>query len=134
MENKSSKDLRFDSYLTKTIILSTKKYFSKKMDCMENEDTISDNMDYSTIMPKSAFENSPFFSIENINTYMDLKTALNCLSDMEQAVIFLLYNEDLTQKDAADILEIYSKTVSKIKIRAILKLKKYFGEETENEK
>ena len=134
MENKSDKDFRFDSYLTKTIILSTKKYFSKKMDCMENEDTISDNMDYSTIMPKSAFENSPFFSIENINTYMDLKTALNCLSDMEQAVIFLLYNEDLTQKDAADILEIYSKTVSKIKIRAILKLKKYFGEETENEK
>lgn len=44
------------------------------------------------------------------------------------------FNEDLSQKEAAQILEIYSKTVSKIKIRAIDKLKKYFKEDFENEK
>ena len=37
--------------------------------------------------------------------------------------------EELSQNEAAQILEIYSKTVSKIKIRAIEKLKKYFKED-----
>ena len=134
MENKSSKDLRFDSYLTKTIILSTKKYFSKKMDSMENEETFSDSMDYSTIMPKSAFENSPFFSIDYILTRMELNTALNCLSDIERAVLFSLYNEALTPKEAAKNLEIYLKSVYRINKRAILKLQKYYEEEKDDEK
>ena len=43
-------------------------------------------------------------------------------------------NIEDAQKEAAQILEIYSKTVSKIKIRAIDKLKKYFKEDFENEK
>lgn len=64
---------------------------------------------------------------------LQLKSALKSLSAIEQAVI-LLYDEELSQKEAAEILEVYSKTVSKIKIRAINKLKKYFKEGSENEK
>ena len=54
---------------------------------------------------------------------MELKTALNCLSEIEQAVIFLLFNEELTRNETAEILKLYESTVSKIKRRAINKLK-----------
>ena len=48
-------------------------------------------------------------------------------------MIFLLFHEDLTQDEAADILEVYSKTISKIKVRAINKLKKELKGENANE-
>ena len=67
--------------------------------------------------------------IYDIESRLELNKALSCLSDIEQAVIFLLFHEELSQSEAAEILEIYSKTVSKIKIRAIEKLKKYFKED-----
>ena len=57
-----------------------------------------------------------------------LKDAIKTLSAIEQAVIFLLFERDLPQKEAAKILKICTKTVSKVKIRAIGKLKKYFKE------
>ena len=65
---------------------------------------------------------------------IELNSALNCLSDIEQAVIFLLFKKELSQAEAAEILEIYSKTVSKIKIRAIEKMRKYMKGDCENEK
>ena len=43
--------------------------------------------------------------------------------------IFLLFQKELTQREAAEILEVYTKTISKIKIRAINKLKKYLEED-----
>ena len=54
---------------------------------------------------------------------IDLTTALLSLSSIEQEVISLLYKENLSQDEAAKILEICSKSVSRIKIRAISKLK-----------
>ncbi len=78
--------------------------------------------------------NSSFSSTDDIDISLQLKSALKSLSAIEQAVIFLLFEEELTQSEAAEILEVYSKTVSKIKIRAINKLKKYFKEDSKNEK
>ena len=49
-------------------------------------------------------------------------------------MIFLLFHEDLTQDEAADILEVYSKTISKIKVRAIRKLKEKMKGDAEDEK
>ena len=66
--------------------------------------------------------------IDTIDLSLQLKNALKSLTAIEQSVIFLLFQEELSQNEAAQILEIYSKTVSKIKIRAIEKLKKYFSE------
>ena len=65
---------------------------------------------------------------------MELNRALNCLSDIEQAVIFLLYNKELSQDEAAEILNIWSKSVSRIKIRAIEKLRKHMEGDLEDGK
>ena len=62
-----------------------------------------------------------------------MNNAMKSLSAIEQAVIFLLFQEDLSQEEAGKILEICSKSVSRIKLRAIGKLKKYLKGDLENE-
>ena len=128
------KQERFDSFLNKTIILSSRTYFKKQMNIANKERTIVDNEDYSAFLQDFMSMDNKFSSIRDIDTSLQLQSALHSLSAIEQAVIFLLYDEELSQKEAAEILEVYSKTVSKIKIRAINKLKKYFKEGSENEK
>ena len=135
MENKSNyKEERFDSFLNKTIILSARTYFKKQMNIIDKERPKINDMDYSAILNDFVALNSNFLCTDDIDMSLQLKSALKSLSAIEQAVIFLLFNEDLSQSEAAEILEIYSKTVSKIKIRAINKLKKYFKEDSENGK
>ena len=135
MESKNDyKEERFDSFLNKTIILSARTYFKKQMNIIDKERLMINDMDYSAILDDFVTINSSFLSTEDIDMSLQLKSALKSLSAIEQAVIFLLYDEELSQKEAAEILEVYSKTVSKIKIRAINKLKKYFKEDSENGK
>jgi RNA polymerase sigma factor (sigma-70 family) len=126
MENKNSNEAKFDSYLTKTIIFSSKKYFKKQMTMKSKELSIFDDKDYYAFIENIFSINQSKQDYKNIDISLSIKDALNSLSAIEQAVIFLLFQEELTQSEAAQILEIYSKTVSKIKIRAIEKLKKYF--------
>lgn len=133
MEQLNGKEEKFDVFLNKTIIFSSKYYFKKQMKMQEREKTIIDNEDYSLYLQKFITEKDIFSSIDRIDTYLKLKKALKSLSAIEQAVIFLLFQEELTQKDAAKILKLYSKTISKIKIRAINKLKKYIRGADENE-
>lgn len=129
MENKNTNEAKFDSYLTKTIILSSKKYFKKQINTTLKEETIFDNKDYCAFIESFFDIEKSMSDYEKIDMSLSLKDALSTLSAIEQAVIFLLFQEELSQKEAADILEIYSKTISKIKIRAIEKLKKYFKED-----
>lgn len=129
MENKNINEAKFDSYLTKTIILSSKKYFKKQINTTLKEETIFDNKDYCAFIESFFDIGKSMSEYEKIDMSLSLKDALSTLSAIEQAVIFLLFQEELSQKEAADILEIYSKTISKIKIRAIEKLKKYFKED-----
>ena len=133
MEQLNGKEEKFDGFLNKTIIFSSKYYFKKQMKMQEREKTIIDNEDYSLYLQKFITEKDIFSSIDRIDTYLKLKKALKSLSAIEQAVIFLLFQEELTQKDAAKILKLYSKTISKIKIRAINKLKEYIRGADENE-
>ena len=128
------KQERFDSFLNKTIILSSRTYFKKQMNIIDKERLMINDMDYSAILDDFVTLNSSFLSTDDVDVSLQLKSALKSLSAIEQAVIFLLYDEELSQKEAAKMLEVYSKTVSKIKIRAINKLKKYFKEGSENEK
>ena len=135
MEGKNNyKEERFDSFLNKTIILSSRTYFKKQINIANKERTIVDNEDYSVFLEDLMSMNNKFSSVSDINTSLELQNALKSLSAIEQAVIFLLFEEELTQNEAAEILEVYSKTISKIKIRAINKLKKYFKEDFENGK
>lgn len=134
MENKADyKEERFDSFLNKTIILSSRTYFKKQMNKMDKERIIMDDVDYASFLQGFADFNNSFSDMEKVENELELNSALESLSVIEQAVIFLLFKKELTQEEAAGILEIYSKTVSKIKIRAIGKLRKYFEGDLDDE-
>ena len=130
----NGREEKFDSYLNKTIILSSKYYFKKQMKMKEREQAILNNEEYSLFLQKFITEKDTFSSVERVDTSLQLKKALESLSAIEQAVIFLLFEEELSQDEAAKILEIWSKSVSRIKIRAIEKLKKYLKGDFENGK
>ena len=121
---------KFDSFLNKTIILSSKDYFKRTMNRIDKERTIVDDEEYSSVIYEKINSTSEF---DKIDTKMELNTALNCLSEIEQAVIFLLFNEEISRSEIAEILKIYDSTVSKIKRRAIDKLRKYLDGGFENE-
>ena len=129
MAQLNGREEKFDSYLNKTIILSSKYYFKKQMKMKEREQAILNNEEYSLFLQKFITEKDTFSSVERVDTSLQLKKALESLSAIEQAVIFLLFQEELTQQEAAEILEVYTKTISKIKIRAINKLKKHLEED-----
>ena len=129
MAQLNGREEKFDSYLNKTIILSSKYYFKKQMKIKGKEQTILNNEEYSLFLQRFITEKDTFSSVERVDTSLQLKKALESLSAIEQAVIVLLFQEELTQQEAAEILEVYTKTISKIKIRAINKLKKHLEED-----
>ncbi|MBO6232933.1 MAG: sigma-70 family RNA polymerase sigma factor [Clostridia bacterium] len=126
MENKNElKEAKFNSFLNKTIIMTSKNNFIKQMKYLNKEQTIFDNEDYSAFLQNFIALSAPVNDFEKVELESQLNSALNCLSVTEQAVIFLLFNKNYSQNDAAKMLKLYSKSISKIKIRAIKKLKKY---------
>ena len=134
MENKIVyNEEKFDSFLNKTIILSSKAYFKKQMRIANREKTIIDDEENSILEGVSMLK-SAFSTIDDIENTLELNSALQSLSAIEQSVIFLLFKEDLSQEDAAKILEICSKSVSRIKLRAIDKLRKYIKGDVKNDR
>lgn len=131
MENKTDyNEEKFDSFLNKTIIFSSKAYFKKQMNIAGKEKPIVNDENYGGFLENFTAMNT---LIDNIETSLELNKALNSLSAIEQAVVFLLFQEDLSQDEAAKILEICSKSVSRIKLRAVNKLKNLLKEDLENE-
>lgn len=117
------KEKRFNNFLNKTIILSSKRYFKREVNISNKEQMlVDDNSHTSVLNSASNSTNNDFDLVENC---LELNTALSKLSDIEQTVIFLLYNKELSQDEASKILEICSKSISRIKVRAINKLRKY---------
>ncbi len=133
MEN-NYKEERFDSFINKTIILASKCYFRKQMNIGNREKSIIDDKNYESYLESIIANGNMSSIIDSFANNLQLNSALNTLSDIEQSVIFLLFNEDLSQEDAEKILEVCSKSVSRIKLRALNKIKKYLKEENENEK
>lgn len=121
--NLNEKEIKFNNFINKTIIMSSKRYFKKECNTYSKEKNIIDNTELSNLLDVFTYSNTSLF--ENVNSKLELNSALNKLSVIEQTVIFLLFQEDLTQEEASQILEICSKSVSRIKIRALNKLRKY---------
>ena len=117
------KDKRFNNFLNKTIILSSKRYFKKEVNISNKEQMLVDDNSHTSVLNSVA--NSTTTDFDLVAHCLELNTALSKLSDIEQTVIFLLYNKELSQDEASKILEICSKSVSRIKVRAINKLRKY---------
>ena len=117
------KEKRFNNFLNKTIILSSKRYFKREVNISNKEQMLVDDNSHTSVLNSVA--NSTTNDFDLVENCLELNTALNKLSDIEQTVIFLLYNQELSQDEASKILEICSKSISRIKIRAINKLRKY---------
>ena len=117
------KEKRFNNFLNKTIILSSKRYFKKEVNISNKEQMLVDDNSHTSVL--NAAVNSTITDFDLVENCLELNTALSKLSDIEQTVIFLLYNKELSQDEASKILEICSKSVSRIKVRAINKLRKY---------
>lgn len=117
------KEKRFNNFLNKTIILSSKRYFKKEVNISNKEQMLVDDNSHTSVLNSAV--NSTIADFDLVENCLELNTALSKLSDIEQTVIFLLYNKELSQDEASKILEICSKSVSRIKVRAINKLRKY---------
>lgn len=122
-KKKSKEEKKFDSFLTKVIILSSKQYFRNQMNNINKEKTIMDNENYCNFVQGFTELNNPILDFEKAELRLELQIALKSLSDIEKSVISLLFYDNLTQDEAAQMLEIYSKSISRIKMRAIEKLK-----------
>ena len=128
------KEERFDSYLNKIIIFTSKRYFKKQMSISNKEKTIVDDDDNASFLQDFLMINCAYSAVDDVERKLQLNTALKSLSAIEQAVVFLLYKKELNQDEASKILEICSKSVSRIKIRAIKKLKNFLKGDYNNEK
>lgn len=135
-EDKSTKDyneMRFDSFINKTIILSSKDYFRKQMKNISREQTIFDDENYESFLQEYiSLENGGNFS-DNIENQLELHRALKSLTNIEQSVISLLFQKELSRDEAAKILNIYAQSVTRIKIRAVSKLRDHFKEDFDDE-
>lgn len=127
-ENKITKEEQFDYFLNKTIVYTSMTYFKKQMHIQSKESFIDNSSDDFNALLQD------FAAFDKIEQKIEIESYKNCLSQIEQSVLFLLFNEQLTQSEAAKILNVYSKTISKIKLRAIKKLKKSMKEDDKNEK
>lgn len=135
-EDKNTKDyneIRFDSFINKTIILSSKDYYRKQMRNGSREKTIFDDENYENFLQDYvSLENSENFS-ETIENQIELHKALKSLTNIEQSVISLLFQKELSRDEAAKILNIYAQSVTRIKIRAVSKLRDHFKGDFDDE-
>lgn len=131
----STKEKQFNNFLNKTIILNSKDFYKRQKTNDERELNILDDENFEKELYKYieepetlSFENNAIDFIDFINDE-DLCVALKSLSNIEQMVIFLMFKKQLKQDEAAKILNICSKSVSRINKRAIEKIKKFLKED-----
>ena len=130
MQNKNDyREERFDAFLNKTIILTAKKFYKEKKTQETNELTILNDDYYNDLLQDyvSYTDNhNDYNDIEDFINYCEneLVCALKSLSDIERRVIFLLIEKKLKSSEASVILKICSDSVTRIKKRAINKIKK----------
>ncbi len=123
---------KFNNYINSIIFLSAKEFYRKEMKKEKKELKLIDDDNFNEYLEKYIKYNDKFEEnqysrdviefIDYCENY-ELHTALKSLSAIEQSVIFLLFSEELSQIEASNILNICSKSVSRIKTRAVKKLK-----------
>ena len=125
------KEERFDSYLNKTIILSSKKYYQNKIEKDLKELKIIDDEKYATYINNYLDYDADIYNSNRVDNFIEscqnpmLIRALKSLSEIEMTVISLLFDEQLTSSEASKIFKICSDSVTRIKRRALRKIEKY---------
>lgn len=128
---------QFNFTLNKVIMMSSKEYFRKEALTNTREKRIIDDEEFQeSLKEKIAYDED--FNIKVTNFVSECEDEVLCaaiekLSVIEQAVIFLIFSKELTREEAAKILDVCADTVSRAKIRALKKLKKYLKGGEDNE-
>lgn len=139
MNNKNDfKEEKFNCFLNKTIILSSRQYHRNEVNKNLKEYRIIDDENYKEYL-NNYLKYDLDFNFKNKNNFINLCensaliNALKSLSSIEMTVIFLLFEERFTSNEASKILKICSDSVTRIKRRALKKIEKYFKGSDENE-
>lgn len=132
MENKKEiYEKRFDSFLNKTIIFSSRQYYRDLCIRDSNELKIIDDENYSAYMEEYLQSNDEIYDFTSIDNFIEvfenssLIHAFKSLSEIEKIVIFLLFEKELTGNEASKELNMHSDSISRIKKRALKKLEDY---------
>ena len=120
---------KFNTYINKVIIFSSKEFFRREAKRNSREQKIIDNDDFDESKIASLSYNEKFdIKLTDLIDECEnnkLVDALEQLSSTEKAVIFLLFSKELDRQQIAKVLDICCDTVSRTKLRALKKIKKY---------
>lgn len=131
MEDKEKKifeEERFDAYLNKVIIMSSKEYFRKEALHNTRESKIIDDENFLEFINEKTKKEEFNIVAEDFIEECDnprLCDAIKQLSEIEQAVVFFIYDKELSREEVALKLDICVDTVSRVKLRAVKKIEKY---------
>ena len=108
MENKKEiYEKRFDSFLNKTIIFSSRQYYRDLCTRDSNELKIIDDENYSAYMEEYLQINDEVYDFTSIDNFIDV------------------FEKELTGSEASRKLNMHSDSISRIKKRALKKLEDY---------
>ena len=120
---------KYNFTLNKVIEMSSKEYFRKNALTNTREKKVIDDEDYeNSIKELLSYEekfDTPAMKFLDECEDEKLCKAIEQLSAIEQAVIFLIFSKELSREEAAKVLNVCVDTISRAKIRAINKLRKY---------
>lgn len=128
---------KFDTFLTKTIIGASKAYYKKE--CLNNyrEITIIDDDDIEDCSRNYIDEKLGVYDVYDecgpFEDNYELNMAYESLSLCEKMVIFLYYKQKYRTGEIASIMKMKSQSVSRIKKKALLKLKAFMEGVNDNE-
>ena len=131
MENTNieTKAYLFDAFLTKTIIYSSNNFFRKEVKRDSLELNILDDENFLNDSIKAMSQEDNIFSSPSDFTLsfenFQLEKALKSLSKKERFVIIMIFCYSLSLDDLSILLSINYKSVSRIKLRALKKLKDF---------
>lgn len=131
MGNNNYKYNRFNSFLNKTIVLCSKRFYKAELTTNLTELKIMDDENYTEYMKDFIKIDDDVYNCVDVDNFIDLCEnpvlirALKSLSKIEMTVIFLLFEKQLTSHEASKILKICSDSVTRINKRALRKLKEY---------
>ena len=131
MPRLSEREEKFENFINKTIVLSSKKYFKEEYTKDKVEQKLIDDERYEQYIEQFSLQEDDRHKIIGINDLIEqieninLLKALKSLSNIEMTVVFLLFEKQFTSNEESKILEICSDSVTRIKRRAIKKLKNY---------
>lgn len=126
-----AKEIRFNNFLNKTIILSAKNCYKKEIVRTHRELNIIDDDNFSDFLQKYIKYEDVICDFKDLNHFLDncdnenLVNALKKLSLREKNVLFFFFIKGGSYHNISKILNIHYFSACRIKNRAINKLKKY---------